>query len=159
MPADQRSIEERPDVLVYTTTPLTQAVEVTGPISVTLWIASSAPDTDFTAKLVDVQPDGTARLLTDGIQRARYRKSRTAPELLDPALPTELTIDVGVTGNLFKAGHRIRLEISSSNFPRFDRNPNTGEPFGEAADLRLAEQTIFHDATRPSRLMLPIIPR
>jgi hypothetical protein len=159
LPADQREIEERPDVLVYSTPPLQQAVEVTGPLSVTLWIASSARDTDFTAKLVDVQPDGTARLLTDGIQRARYRRSRTTPELLVPGRPTELTIDIGVTGNLFKAGHRIRLEISSSNFPRFDRNPNTGDPFGEGAELRTAEQTIFHDAARPSRVMLPVIPR
>ena len=159
LPADQRPIEERPDVLVYSTEPLQQDVEVTGPISVVLWVASSASDTDFTAKLVNVFPDGTARLLTDGILRTRYRKSKTAPELMVPGTPTELTIDVGVTGNLFKAGHRIRLEVSSSNFPRFDRNPNTGGIFGEEGELRRANQTIFHDAKRPSRLILPIVPR
>jgi putative CocE/NonD family hydrolase len=159
LPADQREVEQRPDVLVYTTPPLETATEVTGPISVVLWIASSARDTDFTAKLVDVAPDGTARLLTDGIQRARYRKSTRKPELLAPGTLTELTIDVGVTGNLFKAGHRIRLEVSSSNFPRFDRNPNTGGPFGEGVEVKRADQTIFHDAGRPSRLILPVIPR
>jgi putative CocE/NonD family hydrolase len=159
LPADQRETEARPDVLVYSTDVLTDAVEVTGPISLTLWIASSAPDTDFTAKLVDVHPDGTARLLTDGILRTRYRKSSTALEPLAPGLPTELTIDVGVTSNLFKPGHRIRLELSSSNFPRWDRNPNTGGSFGEDTELRRAEQTVFHDLARPSRLLLPIVPR
>jgi putative CocE/NonD family hydrolase len=159
LPADQRPVEERPDVLVYSSEPLTEAVEVTGPISAVLWVASSARDTDFTAKLVDVFPDGTARLLTDGIIRARYRHSRTTPELLVPGRPTELTIDMGVTGNLFQAGHRIRLEVTSSNFPRFDRNPNTGGVFGEGVEILRAEQTVFHDAARPSRLILPVIPR
>ncbi|HUE87502.1 MAG TPA: CocE/NonD family hydrolase [Vicinamibacterales bacterium] len=159
LPADQRAVEERADVLVYTTEPLRAPVEVTGPISLVLWAASSARDTDFTAKLVDVHPDGTARLLTDGILRARYRESSTTTRLLEPGTPTELTIDVGVTSNLFKAGHRIRLEVSSSNFPRYDRNPNTGGPFGEDARLQTAEQTVFHDVARPSRLMLPIVPR
>lgn len=159
LPADQRAIEAREDVLVYSSPPLTQAVEVTGPITLTLWITSSAPDTDFTAKLVDVHPDGTARLLTDGILRTRYRASRTEASMLEPGTPTELTIDVGVTSNLFKAGHRIRLEVSSSNFPRFDRNPNTGAPFGEDARLVPATQTVWHDATHPSRLILPIVPR
>src|SRR5690606_22033414 len=111
------------------------------------------------AKLLDVHPDGTARLLTDGIVRARYRTSATAPELLEPGRPTELTVDLGVTGNVFLPGHRIRLEVSSSNFPRFDRNPNTGGVFGADAELRVAEQTVFHDAGRPSRLVLPVIPR
>jgi putative CocE/NonD family hydrolase len=159
IPSDQRDIERRRDVLVYTGAPLEQDLEVTGPLSVTLWIASSARDTDFTAKLVDVFPDGTARALNDGILRARYRKSKTKPELLNPGEPTEITIDVGATSNLFRAGHRIRLDISSSNFPRFDRNPNTGGTFGEDAELRRAEQTVFHDGRRPSRLMLPVIPR
>jgi uncharacterized protein len=159
LPADQRAIEERPDVLVYTTEPLAQPLEVTGPISVVLWVASSAPDTDFTVKLVDVLPDGTARLLTDGILRTRYRMSNITTTLLDPGTPTELTIDAGVTSNLFKAGHRIRLEISSSNFPRYDRNPNTGGPFGEESTLRPAEQTVFHDTARPSRVILPLVPR
>ena len=159
LPSDERTIEERPDVLVYTTEALTQPVEVTGPIAVNLWIASSARDTDFTAKLVDVHPDGTARLLADGILRARYRRSMTTLELLEPGTPTELAINVGVTSNLFRAGHRIRLEISSSNFPRYDRNPNTGGPFGEDSRLIRADQTVYHDAGRPSRLVLPVVPR
>ncbi len=159
LPADQRAIEERHDVLVYTTEPLSQPVEVTGPITLTLWVSSSARDTDFTGKIVNVLPDGTARLLADGILRTRYRRSNTKLALLEPNMPTELTIDIGVTSNLFKAGHRIRLEVSSSNFPRFDRNPNTGGPFGEESRLLPADQTIFHDAQRPSRLTLPVVPR
>ena len=158
-PSDERANEMRPDVLVYTSTPLDRDLEVTGPVSLTLWIASSARDTDFTAKLVDVFPDGTSRALTDGILRARYRRSKTTPELLTPGEPTEITIDLGATSNLFRAGHRIRVDLSSSNFPRFDRNPNTGGTFGEDAEVRRAEQTVFHDAARPSRLVLPVIPR
>jgi hypothetical protein len=157
-PADQRTVEARPDVLVYSTAPLEQPMEVTGPVQLVLWAASSAPDTDFTAKLVDVLPDGTARALTDGILRARYRRSRSMPELLTPGRPEELVIDVGATSNVFLPGHRIRLEVSSSNFPRFDRNPNTGAPFGTSAELTKAEQTVFHDAARPSRLVLPVVP-
>jgi putative CocE/NonD family hydrolase len=158
-PSDQRETEQRPDVLVYSTPPLPADIEVTGPISVTLWIASSARDTDFTAKLVDVFPDGTARALNDGILRARYRESKTRTVLLTPGQPAEITIDVGATSNLFKAGHRIRLDISSSNFPRFDRNPNTGGVFGEDSELLRAEQTVLHDARHPSRLVLPVVPR
>lgn len=159
IPSDQRAIEQRADVLVYTTPPLERDVEVTGPLSVTLWIASSARDTDFTAKLVDVHPDGTARAINDGILRTRYRKSKSAPALLTPDEPTEITIDMGATSNVFLAGHRIRLDLSSSNFPRFDRNPNTGGTFGEDAELLRASQTVFHDSKRPSRLVLPVIPR
>ena len=157
-PSDQREIEKREDVLVYSTAALGESTEVTGPISVKLWVASSARDTDFTAKLVDVFPDGTARALTDGILRARYRDSKTQPALLTPGQPVEITIDVGATSNLFQAGHRIRLDISSSNFPRFDRNPNTGGAFGEDSKLLPAEQTILHDAKHPSRLLLPVVP-
>jgi uncharacterized protein len=159
MPTDQRPVEQRPDVLVYSTAPLAAPVEVTGPIEVKLWVASSATDTDFTAKLIDVFPDGTARVLNDGILRARYRNGKTTPALLTPGEPVELTIDVGATSNAFAAGHRIRVEISSSNFPRFDRNPNTGAAFGESAELRRAEQTVFHDRERPSRIVLPVVPR
>ena len=157
-PSDQRDTEKRQDVLVYSTAPLREAIEVTGPISVKLWVASSARDTDFTAKLVDVFPDGTARALNDGILRARYRDSKTQPALLTPGQPVEITIDVGATSNLFRTGHRIRLDISSSNFPRFDRNPNTGGVFGEDSKLLRAEQTILHDARHPSRLVLPMVP-
>ena len=159
IPSDQRPTEGRADVLVYTTPPLAENLEVTGPLSVTLWIASSARDTDFTAKLVDVHPDGTARAINDGILRARYRRSKSRPVLLTPGEPTEITIDIGATSNVFMAGHRLRLDISSSNFPRFDRNPNTGGAFGEDADLRQAAQTIFHDAQHLSRLVLPVVPR
>jgi putative CocE/NonD family hydrolase len=158
-PIDRRTVEQRPDVLVYTSAALTADVEVTGPLALTLWIASSARDTDFTGTLVDVFPDGTARALADGILRARYRASRTAPALLTPGEPTEITIDLGATSNLFRAGHRIRLEVSSSNFPRFDRNPNTGGVFGHDATVVRARQTILHDASHPSRLLLPVVPR
>jgi putative CocE/NonD family hydrolase len=156
-PYDQRAIEARPDVLVYTTPPLESAVEVTGPITVTLYAASTAPDTDFTAKLVDVYPDGRAINLNDGIVRARYRKSTTNPSLIRPGRVYRYTIDVWPTSNLFKAGHRIRLEISSSNFPAYDRNPNTGHAFGQDAVLRRAAQTIYHDRSRPSRVTLPVM--
>jgi putative CocE/NonD family hydrolase len=156
---DQREIERRADVLVYSTPPLTAPVEVTGPIVVTLWAASSAPDTDFTAKLVEVGPDGFARNLTDGIVRARYRRSRATAEPTEPGRAYEYTIDCFATSNVFRTGHRIRLEISSSNFPRFDRNPNTGKPFDSDAELRPAVQTILHDAAHPSCVTLPIVPR
>jgi putative CocE/NonD family hydrolase len=146
-------------VLVFSSAPLSAPLEVTGPVSLVLWVASSAPDTDFTGQLVDVLPDGTARALTDGILRARYRRGRSQPERLTPGEPTELSIDLGATSNVFLPGHRIRLEVSSSNFPRFDRNPNTGGRFGEDTALRPAKQTLFHDSRRPSRLVLPIVPR
>jgi putative CocE/NonD family hydrolase len=155
---DQRCIEERPDVLVYTTPPLEQDLEVTGPVRVTLWASSSAPDTDWTAKLVDVAPDGFARNLTDGIIRARYRESLASPSLLQPGEIYEYTIDLWATSNVFKAGHRIRVDVSSSNFPRFDRNPNTGKALGEDAEMESALQRVYHDADRPSRITLPVIP-
>ena len=158
-PSDQREVEQRSDVLVYTSAPLDAALEVTGPITVELWAASTGTDTDFTAKLVEVLPDGTARALTDGILRARYRKSKTTPVLLTPGQAERMTIDVGATSNVFLPGHRIRLEISSSNFPRFDRNPNTGAPFGESAELRVVTQTVLHDSQHPSRIILPVVPR
>ena len=125
-PRDQRTVESRPDVLCYATPPLERDTEVTGPIELVLYIASSARDTDFTGKLVDVFPDGRALALTDGILRARYRNSLSAPELLQPNTIYELHIDLIATANVFRAGHCIRLDVSSSNFPRFDRNTNTG---------------------------------
>jgi putative CocE/NonD family hydrolase len=156
---DQREVEARPDVLVYSTPPLEGEVEVTGPVEVHLWAATTAPDTDFTAKLVDVGPCGFARNLTDGIIRARHRNSVTHAEPIRPGEVTEYIIDLGGTSNVFKAGHRMRLEISSSNFPRFDRNPNTGRRTAEEAELRTALQTVLHDADHPSHIVLPIIPR
>ncbi|MDB5082513.1 MAG: CocE/NonD family hydrolase [Chloroflexi bacterium] len=156
--ADQQGRERRQDVLVYTTEPLDHALEVTGPVEVRLWAASDAPDTDFVATLVDVHPDGFAQNLVDGIIRARYRNG-DRPELLEPGQPYEFTINLWSTSNVFKAGHRIRLDITSSNFPRWDRNPNTGEEIGSSAEMRPARQTIFHDAGHPSSVVLPIIPR
>jgi predicted acyl esterase len=155
---DQRAIESRSDVLVYSTDPLAEDVEVTGPIQLTLFASSSALDTDFTAKLVDVEPGGGARNLTDGIIRARYRDSRSDPKLLTPGQVYEYTIDLGSTCNVFAAGHRIRLEISSSNFPRFDRNPNTGHDLFVDARTQPALQTVMHRAGAASYLTLPIIP-
>ena len=159
-PYDQRPLLDRPDVLVYTTPPLEEDVEVTGPISVTLYASSSARDTDFTAKIDDVHPDGTSMLIQYGIQRARYRESGTNPTLIEPGKIYEYTIGVWPTSNLFKKGHRIRLEISSSNFPMFDRNPNTGNTFATDTqeDLTVAHQVIHHDKRHPSHVTLPIMP-
>ncbi len=155
---DQRALEKRPDVLVYTTPPLKNDVAVIGKIQVVLYASTSARDTDFTAKLVDVFPDGRAQNLTDGILRLRYRKSLEKAELARPGEICKLTIDAGVTGNVFQKGHRIRVEVSSSNFPRFDRNPNTGRSIADETELRKASQTIYHDARRPSHVVLPVVP-
>ena len=157
-PVDQRSIESRPDVLTYTTGPLDRDVEVTGPVTVGLWACSSAPDTDFVARLVDVYPDGRSFNLTDGIIRARYRESYSDPSLLQPNHPYSFSIDLWATSNVFKRGHRIRVQVTSSNFPRWDRNPNTGHPFGQDAELRAADQTILHDREHPSHILLPVVP-
>jgi putative CocE/NonD family hydrolase len=156
---DQRPVEQRMDVLVFKTEPLDHDVEVTGPVTLTFWASTSAPDTDFTAKLVDVYPDGYARNLTDGIIRARYRQGTDQPRPIARGEVYEYQIDLWATSNLFRRGHRLALEVSSSNFPRFDRNPNTGHDLGADAELRPALQTIYHDRERPSRLTLPIIPR
>ena len=157
-PADPTEIERRPDVLVYTSAPLDEALEVTGYIELVLTVSSSAPDTDFTGKLIDVAPDGTARTLTDGILRARYRNGFETPELLAPGAPTRLSIDLLATSNVFLPGHRIRVEVSSSNFPRFDRNPNTGAPFATDSETRVARQAIHHDAVHVSYVVLPVVP-
>jgi len=156
---DQNKIEEREDVLVYTGEILTTAMEVTGPVSLKLFAASSAPDTDFTAKLIDVRPDGYAQNVVEGVLRARFRESLSTPTLITPEKVYEYTIDLWATSHVFKAGHRLRLEVSSSNFPRYDRNPNTGHDFGGDAEVRVAQQTIFHDQRYPSHLVLPVIPR
>jgi hypothetical protein len=156
---DQRDIEAREDVLVYSTPPLERDIEVTGPVTVTLWAATSATDTDFTAKLVDVCADGCARNLTEGIIRARYRESTSAPSLVQPGEVYRYTIDLWATSNVFKQGHQIRVEVSSSNFPRFDRNTNTGNTIAEDAGFKPALQTILHNAQYPSHITLPIVPR
>ena len=158
-PADQRPNEGRPDVLVFSTPPLTKDVEATGWVKATLYASSSAVDTDFTALLADVEPSSYARFLTDGVARARYRNSTTRPEPIEPGKIYEYAIDLWATSNLFKAGHRIRLYVSSSNFPRFNRNLNTGEPIAGSARLVKASQRIYHDAQHPSTLVLPVIPR
>jgi len=156
-PVDQRQIEARPDVLTYTTRPLERDTEVTGPVRVQLWACSSAPDTDFVARLVDVYPDGRAYNLTDGIIRARFRDGQPAT-LLEPGRPYPFEIDLWATSNVFKAGHRIRLQVCSSNFPRWDRNPNTGHRFGQDDKLCVAQQVILHDAEHPSHVVLPLVP-
>ena len=157
-PMDQRPVEQRKDVLVYTTKPLKRDLETLGRVQAVLYVASSARDTDFTAKLVDVFPDGGARNLTDGILRLRYRNSLEKAELAVPGEIYRVTVDAGVTGNVFLKGHRIRLEISSSNFPRFDRNANTGGAVEQAAKLAKASQTVYHDRTHPSCLVLMVMP-
>lgn len=157
-PADQRPAEVRNDVLVYTSAVLSADVVVIGTVELTLFAASTAVDTDFTAKLVDVHPDGRAVNIADGIVRARFRDSLAAPSLLQRDRVTEYRIRVGSTANRFASGHRIRLEVSSSNFPAFDRNSNSGKPLIEAgpADWVVATQTVFHDHRYPSRLTLPV---
>lgn len=158
-PYNQQPNESREDVLVFSTPPLERDTEVTGNISVELFAASSAVDTDFTAMIVDVDPSGYARFLTDGIVRARYRNSTERAELIEPGRIYKYTIDLWTTSNLFKAGHRIRVYISSSNFPRFNRNLNTGEATMRGTKMLKARQTIYHDAEHPSAIVLPIIPR
>jgi putative CocE/NonD family hydrolase len=164
MCTDDSLLSTRSDVVVFQTEPLDSDVEVTGRLIVKLWAASDGPDTDFTAKLVDIYPPnadfpaGVDLNIGDGIVRARYRDSDTKPELLRPGKPYEFTIEMYPTSILFKRGHRIRLDISSSNFPRFDVNPNTGEPLNANRSWRVAENSIFLDPAHPSRLLLPIIP-
>ncbi|HTZ49989.1 MAG TPA: CocE/NonD family hydrolase [Verrucomicrobiae bacterium] len=157
-PRDQRSVEARSDVLVYSTAPLERDLEVTGPVHFEFFATSSAVDTDFTAKLVDVAPDGTATNLTEGILRAKYRDSQATAMPLTPGKVYALSIDLWATSNLFRTGHRIRVELSSSNFPRFDRNLNTGESAATSAKWTTATNTILHDAAHPSALVLPVVP-
>lgn len=157
-PADQRPNESRPDVLVFSTPPLTEDTEVTGFISLELYASTSAVDTDFTALLVDVDESGYARFLTDGIVRARYRESTKSATEVVPGKIYKYTIDLWATGNVFKARHRIRLYVSSSNFPRFNRNLNTGEDIMTSTRMVRAHQTIYHDREHSSALILPLIP-
>ena len=155
---NQARVEQRQDVLVYTTPRLAEPVAITGPVSVTLYASSSAPDTDFTAKLVDVEPDGYCANIAEGIIRARYRDGCDREEFLEPGKVTEFLVDLWDVAHTFQPNHRIRLEISSSNFPRFDRNLNSRvtPALGRAEDARKAVQQVFHDAAHPSRLGLPV---
>ena len=157
-PYDQRPVEARSDVLCYTSEPLSTDMDVTGPITIVLFAATDGRDTDWTAKLVDVAPSGYAMNLCDGIVRARYREGMAEPTLLEPGKVYRYEITVGATSNVFRAGHRIRLEISSSNFPCYDRNLNTGNDLAHDTAMRAAAQTVLHAHTYPSHLRLPIIP-
>ncbi|HVW67948.1 MAG TPA: CocE/NonD family hydrolase, partial [Steroidobacteraceae bacterium] len=159
-PWDQRSVERRDDVLVYSTPPLQASMEITGPISVTLFASTSAPDTDWTAKLVDVQPSGYAQNIQSGIVRARYRKGAGGKaELIEPGKVYEYAIDLWATSFVVQPGHRLRLEISSSDFPRFDRNLNTGEDPATGTRTAIAKQMVYHSSRYPSHVVLPLIPR
>ena len=155
---DQREVEQRNDVLVYTTPPLEEDLTVIGPVRVELWATSSAPDTDFTAKVVDVHLDGYSHNVSEGIIRARYRNSNEDLSWITPGAVHDYVIDLGYTATVFRRGHRIRLEISSSNFPHFDRNPNTGHHFGEDAQIEKATQGVLHDRAHPSQLVLRLAP-
>jgi putative CocE/NonD family hydrolase len=157
-PRDQRGVENRDDVLVYSIGPLSHDLEVTGPVTATLFVKSSAVDTDFTAKLVDVAPDGFAQDLTGGILRMRYRDTPEHPNFMNPGQIYQITVDLWATSNVFLKGHSIRLEIASSNFPRFDRNLNTGEEIKFARTSVAATNTILHDAQHPSALILSVMP-
>jgi uncharacterized protein len=149
----QNEVEQRADVLVYSTEPLTKDTEVTGPISVVLQVTTSAPNTDFTAKLVDVHPDGKTYNVSDGILRRSY------PARMSESSPQEITIDLWPTSMLFRGGHRIRLEVSSSNYPRYDRNPNTGRETATETEPQPAGQQLIHNSVAASRIVLPVIPR
>lgn len=158
-PKDQRTVEGRRDVLVYTSEYLKEPVEVTGPVKVVLYASSDARDTDFVAKLVDVFPDGRAISVAEGIMRAKYREGTDKPKLLEPGKVYEFAVDLVGTSNEFQKGHRIRVDVTSSHFPQFDRNPNTGEPFGTSGVVKVATQTVHHSGQYASHVLLPVIPR
>jgi uncharacterized protein len=161
---DRLPLSERRDVLVFRSAPLAEDVEVTGTVQVKLWVSSSATDTDFTAKLIDEVPPnpdyplGFDLNIGDSILRARYRDSLREPRLMEPGRVYPITITLYPTANVFKRGHRIRLDVSSSNYPRFDVNPNTGAPLGTSRRRITADNTVFHDRDRPSHVVLPVIP-
>jgi uncharacterized protein len=158
-PLDQTSVEERDDVLVYTSAPLTEELEVTGPLTLVLHAATSGADTDFVAKLCDVWPDGRSLVLAEGVLRTRFREGFEHEVPVEPGRPYEYRIDLVATSNVFLVGHAVRLLVTSSSFPRIDRNPNTGAPLGTDGpdDLRPVQQTVYHDAERASRLLLPVV--
>jgi putative CocE/NonD family hydrolase len=157
-PDDYAATQRRDDVLVYMTEPLDVDVEVTGPVQVELYASSSAPDTDFTAMLLDVWPTGFVQRLCDGMVRARFREGMERPSLIEPGRVYRYTIDCWNTAQVFKAGHRIALQIASAAFPKYDRNPNTGGPLGGTTELVVAEQRVYHDEQHLSAVILPIVP-
>lgn len=158
-PKDQRPLENRPDILVYTSDYLQDPVEVTGPVKLVLHASSDALDTDFVAKLIDVYPDGRSLNMAEGIVRARYREGTDKPKMLEPGKTYEMTIDMVATSVEFQKGHRIRVDVTSSHFPQFDRNPNTGEEFGKGNAVKVAKQTVHHSRAAASHIVLPVIPR
>ena len=151
-------MERREDVLVYTSDYLEEAIDVTGPVKVVLYASSDAVDTDFVAKLVDVYPDGKAYNMAEGILRARHREGQDQPKLMEPGKVYRLEIDLLGTSNAFLPGHRIRVSVTSSHFPQFNRHLNTGEPFGMSDEIKIATQTIHHSQARPSHILLPVLP-
>ena len=155
---DSAPLAARRDVLVFQTEPLSEDMEVTGPVRVRLWVSSDARDTDFNARLMDVAPDGYAAILADGQLRLRYRAGFSNERLLKPGEVAAIDIDLGATSNLFARGHRVRVDISSSNWPRIDPNPNTGAPVNVMEDKRKAQNTIYLDTRRPSHIELPVVP-
>jgi putative CocE/NonD family hydrolase len=159
-PLDQSELEQREDVLVYSSEPLDAPLEVTGPLTAVLWAATSAADTDFVVKLCDVTPEGYARILAEGVIRTRFREGYEQPRPITPGEVLDYRVDLMATSNTFLAGHRIRVIVTSSSFPRFDRNTNTGRRLGDdrPEDIVTARQTIFHDGARPSHIVLPVVP-
>ncbi len=156
-PKDQRAVESRKDILVYTGQPLDQPLAIAGPVKMKLFASTDGPDTDWVVKLIDVHPNGFSMNIAEGILRARYRKGTDKMELLKPNEVYEFEVDLVGTANVFLPGHRIRVDVTSSHFPQFDRNPNTGEAFGSSSKVRVAKQTIYHNAARPSHIVLPVV--
>ncbi|HKT38953.1 MAG TPA: CocE/NonD family hydrolase, partial [Ktedonobacterales bacterium] len=155
---DQRSIEARDDVLVFTSTPFEQPQSLAGPVTAKLFVTTDGPDTDFVARLVDVYPDGRAMTLTDGVTRLRYRDGIESPAgLAESGRIYEISVDLWSTAITFLPGHRVRLDVTSSNFPRWERNPNTGEDPAAAITWRVARQMVLHDAEHPSYILLPVL--
>jgi len=151
---DQRPVEKREDVLVYTSDPFETDIEMIGPLKVILYASTEGKDTDFTAKLVEVRQDGYARIIEDGVIRGRFRNSKEKPQLMKPGKIYKLTIELGATAIRINKGNRLRLEISSSNFPKYDRNPNTGEYTLKAEKFTKVKQTIYHSLKYPSHIVL-----
>ncbi|HEY4413508.1 MAG TPA: CocE/NonD family hydrolase [Gaiellaceae bacterium] len=158
-PRDQAPLEERNDVLCYTTAPLDRPLEIVGPVQLVLQVSSTAPDTDFMATLADVRPDGRALNVVDGVARARYRTSRTAPSLLEPGKVYKLVVELGGTAHVFRPGHRVRVLVTSGSFPRYERNPQTGALPAESTELQPAFNRVHHDAHHASRLVVHVVER